>query len=99
MARPKAEFKNVKFLITLPPLMKARLDAQVKYESKRQQKEVPVAVLVRAALEKYFKENPLPDGYFNEHLERIKDETERTKLFKQQQLILDFQKDNIIYKP
>lgn len=95
MARPKAKHKNVKQLFTLPPLMKARLEAQAEYETEKKREEVPVAVLIRAGIEKYFRENPLPDGYLKEYIENIKDEKERNELLE----LLEKQADNTIFKP
>ena len=95
MARPKARHKNVKQLFTLPPLMKARLDAQAAYETESQDEEVPSAVIIRAGLAMYFREHPLPDGYFKKYIESIEDEKERRKLLE----LLEKQAKSDIYKP
>lgn len=96
MARPRAKHKNVKQLFTMPPLMKARLEAQALYETEQKEEEVPVAVLIRAGLEKYFRENPLPDGYLKEFIESIEDDKEREELL---QLLEKQGNNNNIYKP
>ncbi len=95
MARPKSKYKNIKQLFTMPPLMKARLEAQAVYETEKRNEEVPVAVLIRAGLEKYFRENPLPDGYLKEYIQNIQDEKERKELLE----LLEKQADNTIFKP
>jgi len=96
MARPRAKHKNVKQLFTMPPLMKARLEAQALYETEQKEEEVPVAVLIRAGLEKYFRENPLPDGYLKEYIQSIEDEKEREELL---QLLDKMGDSNGIFKP
>lgn len=95
MARPKAKHKNVKQLFTMPPLMKARLDAQAAYETESRSKEVPSAAIIRAGLEMYFKDNPLPDGYFKEFIQNNGDEKERNELLE----LLNKMSDNTIFKP
>ena len=45
-----------------------------------QDEEVPSAVIIRAGLAMYFREHPLPDGYFKKYIESIEDEEEEKAL-------------------
>ena len=97
MARPKAKYKNTTTVFSLPPLMKARLDAQAMYESEQSYEEVSQATIIRSGLEMYLREKPLPDGYFKRYIESIEDEKKRPELL--QLLAKQSGSDNVLYKP
>jgi hypothetical protein len=83
MARPKAKYKNEKFLFTLSPLMKARLDAQADWETKQQADEMEISrgMILRKGLEVYLRSNKLPEGYLEEYIRANYDEEQQEKLF------------------